>query len=100
MSLWPIGSRTHFLISVAWLILCLDTSSIACLIAGASLGMAFMEASASASGGRANGMLTGAGVHGSVGFGRGTTASTGFGRDSAGFDRGTRVRMCLGRDRA
>src|SRR6266536_957524 len=58
-------------------------SSIACLTAGASAGMAFMEASASASGGRANGVLTGAGAQGSVGFGRGTRARMCFGRDMA-----------------
>src|SRR6266536_921606 len=62
--------------------------------------MAFMEASASASGGGANGVLTGAGAHGSVGFGRGTRARMCFGRDSVGFGRGTRVKTCFGRDMA
>jgi len=62
--------------------------------------VAFMEASASASGGMANGVVTGAGAHRSVGLDRGTRARMCLGRDSVGLGRGTRATMCFGRDMA
>jgi hypothetical protein len=72
----------------------------ACLIAGASTDMAFIEASASASGCKANGLLTGPCGQRSVSLGRGTRANMCLARDSIGFGRGTMPTMCFGRDRA